>query len=178
MHGFASLISTRYYYELCQGNNGVFISMQDTSRNGNVFQPPVSSLTVMCNSVSKHLTTTATEFTFTDAGCISATAANITLNISNEVGSVVASTRFPSSEFGFVCDLICEIGPLAIIVFAQYGPKVLRLKPTMDSVISALQCSTVSYLALTQVLPLCKAFMSHSIAPTQPTNNLSTRSRK
>ena len=62
-------------------------------------QLPVTSLTVVCNGVSRGLTTTATEFTFTDAGCVSATAASITLTATNEVGSTISDTSVSPGEF-------------------------------------------------------------------------------
>ena len=74
------------------------LSIQAKSRT---LQLPVTSLTVVCNGVSRGLTTTATEFTFTDAGCVSATAANITLTATNEVGSTMADTSVSPGEFDF-----------------------------------------------------------------------------
>ena len=59
----------------------------------------MTSLTVVCNGVSRGLTTTATEFTFTDAGCVSATAASITLTATNEVGSTISDTSVSPCEF-------------------------------------------------------------------------------
>ena len=75
-----------------------FLSIQDKNRT---LQLPVTNLIVMCNGVSSSLSTTATEFTFTDAGCVSATAANITLTATNEAGSTMADTSVSPGEFDF-----------------------------------------------------------------------------
>ena len=82
------------------GYQGVskFLSIQDKNRT---LQLPVTNLIVMCNGVSSSLSTTATEFTFTDAGCVSATAANITLTATNEAGSTMADTSVSPGEFDF-----------------------------------------------------------------------------
>ena len=81
----------------CQGVSK-FLSIQDKNRT---LQLPVTNLIVMCNGVSRSLSTTATEFTFTDAGCVSATAANISLTATNEAGSTMADTSVSPGEFDF-----------------------------------------------------------------------------
>ena len=69
----------------------------------------MTSLTVVCNGVSRGLTTTATEFTFTDAGCVSATAANITLTATNEVGSIMSDTSVSQGEFVILTTLYIHV---------------------------------------------------------------------
>ena len=82
------------------GYQGVskFLSIQDKNRT---LQLPVTNLIVMCNAVSRGLTTTATEFTFTDAGCVNVTAADITLTATNEAGSTMTDTSVSPGEFDF-----------------------------------------------------------------------------
>ena len=88
----------------------------------------------------------------------------------------------PSNIFSLSIEIIIVCQSLILTVsaktdhlrFVQYGPKSLQLKPTKDSVISTLQCSMVSYLALMQVPLLCEAFLSHSNAPAKSTNGPST----
>ena len=69
----------------------------------------MTSLTVVCNGVSRGLTTTATEFTFTDAGCVSATAANISLTATNEAGSTMSDTSVSPSEFIILTTLYIHV---------------------------------------------------------------------
>ena len=95
------IISTRVYK---------LYSIQNTSRNGNVFRPPLTSLdlNLMCNSVSRNLTTSTTEFNFSDAGCVSATeASTITLTAENVFGRKVVVTVLPPCEFDILCHGLC-----------------------------------------------------------------------
>ena len=59
----------------------------------------MTNLTVVCNGVSRSLNTTATEFTFSDAGCVSAIVANITLTATNDVGCIMSDTSVSPGEF-------------------------------------------------------------------------------
>ena len=91
----------------------VFLSMQNTDRNGNILRPDVTSLIVKCNSIPDMLTTTANTFTFTNASCVGATEATIEVTATNVVNSSSVMDIISPSKFRLPQDIgTCTIHAL------------------------------------------------------------------